>query len=231
MCKRTLLVVDDDALWAKTLANLFGLLNYRVLTAATCAGGIKLTQLHKPDCILLDFSLPDANGNALASIIKEDPELRKTPIIMVSGEANEELRAHYDYKLDGFFLKGWILDRLLAMVESLLRRVDLDLGMVNCCDLRLDGVTFEIFRDSKRIIKLCPEHFKFLSLLVERSPAFVSEMEIALQVFKATEDSEKTDAIRGVAQRLREKLGTGLGRRIKSKVGKGWGYIQPRIRA
>lgn len=229
MRNRTLLIVDDDPAWLKIIAALLVRLNYRVFTAATCAAGIRLAQLHKPSCILLDFCLPDANGNAFASSIKENSELKKTPIIMVSGEEKEELRAYYEYKLDGFFLKGWRLERLLAMVESLLRRVDLDLGMVTCNDLRLDGVTFQVFRDSKLVAQLSPEQFSLLSLLIEKTPSFVLEENVIKYVFGEGDEAEKIDAIKMLVYRLRKKLGRQLARRIKSIKKRGWIYLSPRV--
>ena len=230
MRERTLLVVEDDALWAKTLANLFGLLNYKVLTAATCAEGIRLAQLHKPACILLDFGLPDATGGAFAYCIKEDPELKKTPIIMVSGEAEEEFRACNDYGLDGFFLKGWRVERLTAMVECLLRRVDMDRGVLTCRDLHLEGGTLQVFRDSKPVAQLSTDQFKFLLLLTEQTPNFVQEETLAKHIFGKAAEEGKTDAVKMLAYRLRKKLGRQLARRIKCAKNKGWIYLSPQSR-
>lgn len=228
MPQRTLLIVDDDLLWAKIVAKYFAQFGYRVFIAGTCAEGIKFAELHKPACILLDFCLPDAEGSVCAANIRGNPELKKTPIIMVSGDENQQLPAHTEYKLDDFILKGGSPEYIKVKVESLLRRVDLERGNVTCSDLRLDGVTFQVFRDLKRVTELCPEQFRLLSILLEQSPDFVSEDEISRHVFKAAEGGEKSDVIRGVAQRLREKLGVRLGRRVK-KAGKGWIYVQPRV--
>lgn len=228
MRHRTLLIIDDDKVWANVTAMFFSHFGYKVLTAATCAEGFELAQQHKPACILLDYHLPDCDGSVCAANIRGNPELKKTPIIMISGDDSQELRAYTDYKLDGFLSKDAQLVRIKAKVESLLRRVNWERGNVTCSDLRLDGVTFQVFRDSKPVTELCPEHFRFLSLLLEKSPAFVSDEEISRSVFNTAEGSENSDVIRGVAQRLREKLGVRLGRRVK-KLGKGWIYVQPRV--
>lgn len=228
MRHRTLLIIDDDRSWSNFVDVFFANSGYKVLTAATCAEGYNMAQLHKPACILLDCYLPDAEGSVFAANIRGNSELKKTPIIMVSGDENQALRAYTDYELDGFLSKDAQLPQIKAKVESLLRRVNWERGNVTCSDLRLDGLTFQVYRDSKLVTELCPGHFRFLSLLLEKSPAFVSEEEISRHVFKADEGSEKSDVIRGVAQRLRDKLGTRLGRRVK-KFGKGWIYIQPRV--
>ncbi len=228
MRHRTLLIIDDDKFWTNVASAYFSGFGYKVVTAATCAEGFNMAQLHKPACILLDYQLPDEYGSVCAARIRGDHELKKTPIIMVSGYEDQELLAQTEYQLDGFLSKDTQLPLIKAKVESLLRRVNWERGNVTCSDLRLDGVNFQVYRDSKLVTELCPEHFRFLSLLLEKSPAFVSEEEISRHVFKADEGSEKSDVIRGVAQRLRDKLGARLGRRVK-KLGKGWIYVQPRV--
>ena len=228
MRNRTLLIVDDDIAWLKISAALFTRLNYKVVTAATCAEGIRLAELYKPACILLDFGLPDANGCALAYNIKEDLELKKTPIIMVSGEEEEEFRSNYEYKLDGFFLKGWPPARLLSMVHALLRRVNLDLSTFDHKDLYLDGTSLEVFRDSKWVAQLSQEQFNLLSLLIEKTPNFVQEEDVAMYIFGEVGEIGKIDAIKMLAYRLRQKLGRQLARRIKSVRKRGWIYLNPR---
>lgn len=230
MQQRTLLLIDDDKDYLQGSARCFSDSNYTVLTAATCAEGVLAAQRHHPDCILLDIHMPDMKGCEVAFKIRSDAELRKMPIIIVSGDLQEELDSHYGYKADGFFYKGDHPARLLAMVESLLRRVDWERGVVDAGDIRLEGTSFQVFRDSKLVARLTREQFSLFSLLVEKSPAFVSEEEIAGQVFQLKECCDKFDAIRGLAQRLRANLGPQLGRRVKSKVAQGWIYVRPRSR-
>ena len=230
MPQRLLLLIDDDKIWRDVLSRYLERFEFNIITAATCAEGLAQARRHRPACILLDFHMPDADGCEFAAKLRENPELRKTPIIMVSGDDKQEGRACDDYQLDGFFLKTWPLDRALRMVRNLLRRVNLERGTVIRDSLRLDGTTFQVFRDSKRVTELPPEQFQFFSLLVEKSPSFVTEREICLQVLKFEDAVVTRDIIRGIAQRLRQKLGPQLGRRIRSKVSSGWVYVPPRVR-
>jgi len=197
----------------------------------TCVEGMEMLRRHRPDCVLLDFNMPDMDGCAVAFQIRADADLRKTPIIMVTGEAQKELVSLHEYKVDGFFLKGWSLDRLLAMVESLLRRVDLDHGIIRNGDIRLIGSDLQVFRDSKLVTVLSREQFRLFSLLVEKSPDFVNETNILRHIYGVNGETDKPDAIRGLAHRLRSRLGAQLGHRVRSKAGSGWGYVQPRARS
>lgn len=230
MQHRILLVIDDNKSWANITAHYFTDFGYKVITAGTCAEGYALAQLHKPACILLDYYLPDDDGCVCAANIRGNPELKKTLIVMISNDENQELPAYNDYKLDGFLSKDARLEQIKAKVESLMRRVGWDRDMVMHCDLRLDGVSLEVYRGSKLVNQLSSEQFKLFSFLLEKSPSFVGEDELARQIYSKEELPEKNEGVRGVAQRLRENLGPQLGRRIKAKIGKGWIYLQPRAR-
>ena len=231
MPHRTLLIIDDDKFWADLAAQFFVSFGYKVVIASTCAEGYEFAQLYKPACILLDYYLPDDEGRVCAANIRGNPQLRKTPMIMVSGDESQELPAHTDYQLDGFLTKDAQFVQIKAKVESLLRRVNWDRDVVTCSDLRLDGANLQVCRDSKPVARLTVEQFRLLSLLLEKSPAFVSEDELSFQVYSGKERPEKNEGIRGLAQRLRVSLGTQLGRRIKYKIKKGWIYVKPRARA
>ena len=183
MQQRTILLIDDVRTWLSTTARYFQCCNYATLKAMTCVEGMEMLRRHRPDCVLLDFNMPDMDGCAVAFQIRADADLRKTPIIMVTGEAQKELVSLHEYKVDGFFLKGWSLDRLLAMVESLLRRVDLDHGIIRNGDIRLIGSDLQVFRDSKLVTVLSREQFRLFSLLVEKSPDFVNETNILRHIY------------------------------------------------
>jgi DNA-binding response OmpR family regulator len=149
---------------------------------------------------------------------------------MVSGDGRKEFESCHKYMVDGFFLKGWPLERACAMIESLLRRVDWERGIVVHNDLRLDGMSLTIFRNSKPLAELSPDQFTFLSLLITKAPAFVAEDAVVRHVFGETCDCDKVDAIKMLAHRLRQKLGPVMGRRLKCARNRGWVYLQPRPR-
>jgi DNA-binding response OmpR family regulator len=49
-----------------------------------------VTQQFRPDLILLDYMLPDVNGNVVCQTIRNNPEFENTRIIIVSGVIKQD---------------------------------------------------------------------------------------------------------------------------------------------
>jgi DNA-binding NtrC family response regulator len=64
--KARVVVVDDDADFRQTLAESLRLEGLDVRTAANAAEAMTVVHEHRPDCVLLDICLPDADGRELA---------------------------------------------------------------------------------------------------------------------------------------------------------------------
>jgi DNA-binding response OmpR family regulator len=64
--KARVVVVDDDADFRHTLAESLRLDGLDVRTAANAAEAMAVVHEHRPDCVLLDISLPDIDGRELA---------------------------------------------------------------------------------------------------------------------------------------------------------------------
>lgn len=225
--RRMVLIVDDDEAWLRSLSNFFKFYNYDVRAALTCADGLDLAGRYRPDCVLLDFHLPDAEADFFCSRIRSDQELKKTPIIIVSVDGEQECSSCFKCEADGFVMKGGPLNTIRLMVESLLRRVRWERGIIEKGDMRLETENLTLFRNLKPFARLSLHQFRFLFILIEKSPCFVSENDLLAFVFGADTGQEKFDALRGLANRLRAKLGRQVGRRIKNRGSSGWIYLQP----
>ena len=84
--KRKVLVVDDDAEIVELIVDVLAR-DGRFETKSASSGydaGI-ITQQFRPELILLDYMLPDVNGNVVCQTVKRNPELVGTKIIIVSG--------------------------------------------------------------------------------------------------------------------------------------------------
>ncbi len=86
--QRTVLVIEDEAAFARILYDLAHDLNYRCLVALTAGEGLELALTHTPDAILLDMRLPDRSGLSVLQLLKDSPETRHIPVHVVSSADN-----------------------------------------------------------------------------------------------------------------------------------------------
>lgn len=73
-----------------------------------------------PDLILLDINLPKKNGIEVLKEIKEDPELRKIPVIMLSSSSAErDIVESYDLHANGYITKPAHIGKFVETVEAI----------------------------------------------------------------------------------------------------------------
>ncbi|WP_116809234.1 response regulator [Steroidobacter cummioxidans] len=82
---RVLLIVEDDASFAQTIATLASGLQFECIIATTADEGIELALKHRPTAIVLDIRLPDHTGLTVLDRLKHDPATRHIPVQVVSG--------------------------------------------------------------------------------------------------------------------------------------------------
>ncbi|MGH6896698.1 MAG: response regulator [Geminicoccaceae bacterium] len=87
----TVLIIDDEkgahALLEKELSNE----GYEVLHAMGGREGLKVAKEARPDLITLDIIMPDLDGWSVLRAIKDDPDLRETPVVLVTIMGDREL--------------------------------------------------------------------------------------------------------------------------------------------
>ena len=120
--KKRVLVVDDDEAIVEMFTELLerdG--RFEVRTASTGYQAGIVTEQFRPDILLLDFKLPDVNGNAVCRTIRANPNYADMKIIIISGVADpdevEELRSA---GADEFIRKPFDINMVIARMSDLL---------------------------------------------------------------------------------------------------------------
>ncbi len=118
------LIVEDDraqALFAQS-----------VLSNAGMQAEVEQDPMHvlealeslRPDLVLMDLHMPDANGVELTALIREHPEFKTTPIVFLSGESDPEARFDaIDAGGDDFLAKPIRPRHLIASVRNRVLRM------------------------------------------------------------------------------------------------------------
>jgi CheY-like chemotaxis protein len=74
----------------------------------------------RPDLILLDLNLPKKNGLEVLEEIKRDPELRRTPVIMLTTSSSaRDIAACYDRGVNCYVVKPLDLDDFTRLVQAI----------------------------------------------------------------------------------------------------------------
>ena len=81
---QVLLVVDDDATYARIVLDRARERNYKVLVASRGDLGLAMARKFHPAAVLLDIGLPDTTGWAVLDQFEHDPSLRHIPVHVLS---------------------------------------------------------------------------------------------------------------------------------------------------
>lgn len=121
--KKKILIVDDDAEIVELMVDVLGRDGrFEVKTASSgYEAGIQ-TQRFRPDLILLDYMLPDVNGNVVCHTIKQNPEFEHIKIIIVSGVIKQDEVDHLlKSGAEDFIKKPFNIGELTAKISEVLQ--------------------------------------------------------------------------------------------------------------
>ncbi len=118
-----ILVVDDNPLNLRMLADWLATEHYVVNTATDGFEALAKIAAERPDIVLLDVVMPELNGFEVCRRIKADPTMADIPVIMVTALSDvDDLVRGFDAGAEDFVTKPFNFDALMARVRSQLRR-------------------------------------------------------------------------------------------------------------
>lgn len=120
--KRRILIVDDDDQIIELFVDLLGSDDrYELRTASTGYDAGVLTESFKPDLMILDYMLPDINGNVVCETVRKNPAFNGMKIIIVSGVVHQgEIDDLLKSGADEFIKKPFNIEVLQNRIGALL---------------------------------------------------------------------------------------------------------------
>jgi two-component system cell cycle response regulator DivK len=119
--QKTILIVEDNELNMRLFHDIMEMQGYNILQTTNGMDALKLTRRHRPDLIVMDIQLPEVSGLEVTKWIKEDDNLRSTPIIAVTAFA---MKGDESKILEGgceaYLAKPISITHFLETVESFL---------------------------------------------------------------------------------------------------------------
>lgn len=225
--KYKVLIIEDEENINNLLAALLETNGYQVISAATCQNGQMLYASHRPDLVILDLGLPDADG---LSFLKEVRKTALTPIIVLSARTDEsdKVRA-LDLGANDYVTKPFGTAELMARVRSALRtsRHSTDDGRLPGGRFRSGG--FEIDYDARRVfihkaeIKLTQTEYNIIAFLSEHSGKVMTYAAIIKAIW-GYNDLNSTKKLQVNMANIRKKFGAKPGQEnyIVNELGVGY---------
>lgn len=120
--KKRILVVDDDPDIIELYQDVLTADGrFEVKTASTGYDAGVMTEQFQPSLMVLDYMLPDINGNVVCRTVRQNPKLSGMKIIIVSGVVKQdEIDSLFDAGADDFLKKPLDIQQLLARIGELL---------------------------------------------------------------------------------------------------------------
>lgn len=203
-------IVEDDNNISEIES--FALKNSGYITEVFETGKIffKHLQNKKPDIVLLDIMLPDMDGLEILKKMKNTPDYKKIPVIMVTAKTTEIDKVKgLDLGADDYISKPFGIMELISRVKALLRRT---LNLEEEKVLSYESVVMDVEKRAVYVnndaVELTYKEFELLKLLLQNS-GIVLRREVIMDRVWGTEFEGESRTLDMHIKTLRQKLGNG----------------------
>jgi two-component system KDP operon response regulator KdpE len=205
-----LLVIEDDAALRAMLQTLLESQQYRVVTAESGRTGLVEARANRPDLVLVDLGLPDADG---LEVIRAVRAFAAVPILVLTVRTmeSEKVRA-LDAGADDYVTKPFGAGELLARVRAALRRVVAAPDSAPVCfgEVSVDLVARSASQRGEPL-HLTPLEFRLLACLHRHAGLIVTQQQLIREVWGPGRTGDAR-GLRTYVKFLRQKLEPDPGR-------------------
>ncbi len=194
-----ILVVDDDPQIVRLVRSYLEQDGFSVITAGDGEAALHLLRAERPDLMVLDLMMPKRDGLEVTRIVRGDPALAATPILMLTARVEEIDRiVGLELGADDYVTKPFNPREIAARVKAILRRAHMaDAPPLTEPPVTLHGITLDpaahaVSRGSEPLT-LTRSEFDVLHLLM-RAPgrAFSRSQILADALGEESESLERT---------------------------------------
>ena len=197
-----ILIVEDDKELAELLTDFLRDEGYTVSAVESGERAVELFEKYGAKLVVLDINLPDVNGFAVCSKLRE---IADTPILIVSARTEKEDQLNgLALGADDYIEKPYDIDILIAKIKGIFKR------RYQINNLSANGVTLNL-ADRTALIddkpaELTAKEFDLLTLLIENQGKVLKKDYLFNSVWGSDSDSE-IQTLHVHINRLRQKLG------------------------
>jgi DNA-binding response OmpR family regulator len=105
--KHQILLIEDEEMLANMYETKFQNEGYIIKKALDGESGLRMTLEDKPDLILLDIIMPKLDGFSVLKCLKDNPQTKNIPVILLSNLGQEEdIKKGKEMGADGYLVKA-----------------------------------------------------------------------------------------------------------------------------
>ncbi|TYP93755.1 two-component system, OmpR family, alkaline phosphatase synthesis response regulator PhoP [Fodinibius salinus] len=134
--QQTILVVDDEQDLLDLIEYNLNKEGFDVLKAEDGKEGIEMARKHNPNLMLLDIMMPKMDGMEVVERMRDDAQLKHTPIIFLTARGDEKTEIEgLDKGGDDYITKPISTTKLISRIKAVLRRFEETEEMTNKIDV------------------------------------------------------------------------------------------------
>lgn len=197
--------VEDDENIAQAVKEYLEQQECRVTIFRTIADARGALRNYIPTIILIDWNMPDGQGNELCGWIRL--RWNNLPVIFLTARGDShDIVSGFQSGADDYVVKPFELNVLHSRILALLRRVgEANETRLFCDHLLLDKEKMAVFYDRQEIVLSQPE-YQLLLLLMENKGKTVTRKQLLEQVWDSNGNYVNDNTLTVTMKRLREKL-------------------------
>lgn len=176
-----ILVVDDDKDIVRLVKAYLEQAGFQVLVAYDGERALHVVRRERPDLMVLDLMMPQRSGWEVTQLVRGDPAIASTPIIMLTARVEDTDKiVGLDLGADDYITKPFNPQVVVARVRAVLRRAaaePVQSRVLQHGALRMDLDRHEVTVDGKPVALTATE-FQFLHALMEHPGRVLTRMEL-----------------------------------------------------
>lgn len=123
MDKPLIILLEDEAIVAGLIEYKIARSSYSYLHFTNGVDGFEAIKSKKPALVILDVMLPGMSGFEVLRNLREDPELKDTPVIMLTAKSRDaDLKTGFSMKVDDYISKPFKVSELMLRIENILSK-------------------------------------------------------------------------------------------------------------
>ncbi len=199
----SILIIDDEHQIRRLLRVVLEGHHYRVFESETGEDGLLQAAQRRPDLILLDLGLPDADGITVLSRLRQWSEV---PVIVLSvRDAEEQKIAALDSGANDYVTKPFAAGELLARIRANLRSAQQGASPVFVTQGIVVDLCARVVKKNDVEVRLTSTEYGLLRHLVVNAGKVVTHQQLLTEIW-GPKAAAQTHYLRVYMGRLREKL-------------------------